>query len=117
MRFEDLEKQKKFTALKPFNEAPETTITFDNGMEFVGHQKIAERLGARVYFANPYSAWERGCNENANGLIRQHLPKSTPLNETSYQQAKDTQNNLNNRPRKKLGFKTPNEVFLRWCYT
>lgn len=93
------------------------TITFDNGKEFAGHQKIAERLGARVYFANPYSAWERGCNENANGLIRQYLPKSTPLNETTYEQAKDIQNKLNNRPRKKLGFKTPNEVFLRWCCT
>jgi transposase, IS30 family len=93
------------------------TITFDNGREFAGHQKIAERLGAKVYFANPYSAWERGCNENANGLIRQYLPKSTPLDQTSHDQAKDIQNKLNNRPRKKLKFKTPNEVFLQQCCT
>jgi IS30 family transposase len=93
------------------------TITFDNGKEFAGHAKIAETLNVKVFFANPYSAWERGCNENANGLIRQYLPKSTPLNETSYEEAKIIQEKLNNRPRKKLGFKTPNEVFLRWCRT
>ena len=93
------------------------TITFDNGKEFAGHEKIAESLKARVYFANPYSAWERGCNENTNGLIRQYLPKSTPLNDISFEQAKAIQDKLNNRPRKKLGFKTPNEVFLRYCCT
>ncbi|MFM2375136.1 MAG: hypothetical protein RLZZ165_233 [Bacteroidota bacterium] len=63
-----------------------------------------------MYIAHPSRPWETDCNENANGLIRQYLPKSTPLDQTSHGQAKDIQNKLNNRPRKKLKFKTPTEV-------
>jgi IS30 family transposase len=93
------------------------TTTFDNGKEFSDHQKIADALNVKVFFANPYSAWERGCNENTNGLIRQYLPKSTDLGNKSREEVKAIENKLNNRPRKKLDFKTPNEVFLRYCRT
>jgi transposase, IS30 family len=88
------------------------TITFDNGKEFASHKKIAKYLDASIYFADPYSSWQRGCNENINGLIRQYIPKGTDLNLISEKQWMDIQDNLNNRPRKSLGYKTPNEVTL-----
>jgi transposase, IS30 family len=93
------------------------TSTFDNGKEFACHLKIAEALNLKVFFASPYSAWQRGCNENTNGLIRQYLPKSTPLGNKSKEEVKAIEDKLNNRPRKKLGYKTPNEVYLRYCRT
>jgi transposase, IS30 family len=88
------------------------TITFDNGKEFASHKIIAKELSTSIYFAQPYSSWQRGCNENTNGLIRQFVPKGTDLNLITDKQWKDIENNLNNRPRKKLNFKTPNEVTL-----
>jgi IS30 family transposase len=87
------------------------TITFDNGKEFAYHDKIKQALGAANYFAHPYCSWERGLNENHNGLIRQYLPKAMPLEQLTNQQIKTIQDRLNNRPRKMLGYKTPNEVY------
>jgi len=90
---------------------PKETITFDNGTEFANHQKIAEQLGVKIYFANPYHSWERGLNENTNGLIRQFIPKKQNLKELDPKFVKSVQENLNNRPRKSLGFLSPIEFY------
>ena len=87
------------------------TITTDNGKEFADHRQLEHRLKARVYFADPYASWQRGTNENTNGLIRQYVPKSRPLYTISDKELEWIEDQLNNRPRKSLGFKTPNEVF------
>lgn len=86
------------------------TITVDNGSEFSRFKELEERLDAKVYFARPYAAWERGINENINGLIRQFLPKGQSLVGVNEKQLYGYQQNLNNRPRKKLGYRTPAEV-------
>ena len=87
------------------------TITFDNGKEFAMHQDIATALEIDFYFANPYSPWERGANENLNGLIRQYIPKSTSFEEISNERIIEIQKKLNNRPRKRFNFETPNYMF------
>jgi IS30 family transposase len=86
------------------------TLTVDNGMEFSRHRQLERALGAAVYFAHPYRAWERGANENANGLLRQFFPKRTDLSRTTPRQLQEAVDNLNNRPRKCLGYRTPAEV-------
>lgn len=88
------------------------TITSDNGIEFFGHEHVAQKLAADYFFANPYHSWERGLNEYQNKLIRQYIPKKTDFKEVEQSQILHYQNELNNRPRKKLGYCTPNEVFL-----
>ena len=88
-----------------------TTITFDNGKEFTLHEKIATDLKCKTYFAKPYHSWERGQNENANGLLRQYFPKSMELVSVTGKQVLDAVHKLNSRPRKCLGYKTPYEVF------
>jgi IS30 family transposase len=88
------------------------TITTDNGKEFSGHKNVTAALDAQVYFANPYRSWERGLNENTNGLVRQFFPKKTDFTKLTHEQVKIVEDNLNNRPRKMLNFKTPNEEFL-----
>ena len=87
------------------------TITFDNGREFAGHEQIAKQLDAEVYFAHPYASWERGVNENTNGLIRQYFPKGMDLRSVTVEQAQMVMDRINNRPRQTLGGKTPNELF------
>jgi IS30 family transposase len=87
------------------------TITFDNGKEFAYHDQIHKALGATNYFAHPYCSWERGLNENHNGLIRQYLPKEMRLDQLTNEEIKNIEDRLNNRPRKMLGYKTPNEVY------
>ena len=87
------------------------TLTFDNGSEFVQHEKIAKALNAKTYFAHPYSSWERGINENTNGLLRQFLPKGTDFTKVSWQFVKRAVDYLNNRPRKTRGYLTPNQLF------
>ena len=87
------------------------TITFDNGKEFCFHEKIAKALSCETYFAKPYHSWERGQNENANGLLRQYFPKSMELIGITVQQVFMAVHKLNSRPRKCLGFKTPYETF------
>jgi len=89
------------------------TVTVDNGKEFAAHEKISEALGADVYFAHPYSSWERGTNENTNGLIRQYFPKSRSLRNLNQKEVQSTADRLNNRPRKKLDFRTPHEILFR----
>jgi IS30 family transposase len=88
------------------------TITSDNGKEFSGHQDIAKQLNIDYYFANPYKSWERGANENMNGLIRQYFPKGMSFENITNEQVQIAQDKLNNRPRKRFGFKTPNQVYL-----
>ncbi len=87
------------------------TLTADNGKEFADHQLIAIALQADFYFADPYSAWQRGSNENANGLTRQYLPRSTDFSTISDEHLRWIEQRLYNRPRKILAFKTPLEVF------
>jgi len=87
------------------------TQTFDNGREFAGHEKIAALLKMDVYFAHPYASWERGTNENTNGLLRQYLPKGTDFSQLTNWQMESTIRQLNNRPRKCLNYRTPAEVF------
>jgi len=87
------------------------TITFDNGTEFAYHKHIARKLDTDVYFAHPYSSWERGLNENTNGLIRQYFPKGISLKNINRSKLEKVMNELNHRPRKSLGFFTPYEVY------
>ena len=87
------------------------TITFDNGKEFTGHESIAEKLSCDTYFAKPYHSWERGQNENANGLLRQYFPKSMELIDVTTKAVIEAVDKLNDRPKKCLNFKTPYEVF------
>jgi len=88
------------------------TITFDNGKEFAGHESIAAELQASVYFAHPYSSWERGLNENSNGLIRQYFPKGMDLTDVTEEQVQLAVERLNHRPRKVLGGRSPHEVLF-----
>jgi IS30 family transposase len=87
------------------------TLTFDNGKEFAAHAHIDAQLQSTTYFARPFASWERGSNENFNGLLRQYIPKKRSMSTVSDEEIKMIQNRLNNRPRKRLGFKTPAEVF------
>jgi len=88
------------------------TITADNGKEFACHEKVAKTLDCSYYFAHPYSSWERGLNENTNGLIRQFFPKGSRFEELTERSVKRAKGLLNRRPRKTLGFATPTEVFF-----
>jgi len=87
------------------------TITFDNGKEFTLHEKIADSLECDTYFAKPYSSWERGQNENANGLLRQYFPKAMELIDVTIKEVFRAVDKLNSRPKKCLNYKTPYEVF------
>lgn len=94
---------------KPFLQ----TITSDNGKEFAKHQSIATALEIDYYFANPYCSWERGANENLNGLIRQYFPKGSDFSLITAEQVENVIEKLNNRPRKRHQFNSPNEVYLQ----
>jgi IS30 family transposase len=96
--------------LKPLN-ARVNTLTVDNGKEFANHQAIDQALGIQTYFADPYCSWQRGSNENFNGLLRQYIPKKRRMETVTDEELTMIQNKLNHRPRKRLGFKTPYEVF------
>ena len=87
------------------------TITFDNGKEFANHKQMAVDTSSKVYFAHPYSSWERGLNENTNGLIRQFFKKGSSFENISNEDVKAVEDLLNNRPRKSLGYNTPNEIY------
>jgi IS30 family transposase len=88
------------------------TITSDNGKEFADHERIAKELNTDIYFAHPYSSWERATNENMNGLIRQYFPKKRSFATITEDEIEFVMERLNNRPRKCLGFKSPNQVFF-----
>ena len=104
-----------------FTLLPFKTITSDNGTEFALHCSIEKITGSEFYFADPYSSWQRGLNEHQNGLIRDFYPKRTDFREVSDTDIAKVERNLNNRPRKSLGFLTPAEVMLNhvklgtWC--
>lgn len=89
------------------------TMTVDNGKEFAAHETLARHLGLAVYFAHPYSSWERGTNENTNGLLRQYFPKRTPFLDVSHRELAYVTAQLNNRPRKRLDYQTPAEVLAK----
>jgi IS30 family transposase len=91
------------------------TCTFDNGKEFSEHERLAERLGCKVYFAKPYCSWQRGSNENTNGLLRQFFAKKTDFAEISHWEVSQTVDLINNRPRRRLGYRTPQEVLAKTC--
>lgn len=97
--------------LKPLSHHVKT-LTSDNGKEFADHKAIAQALNADFYFAHPYASWERGLNENTNGLIRQYFPKNRDFTTITQKQINHVMDKLNNRPRKCLGIKTPNQVLL-----
>lgn len=89
------------------------TITFDNGTEFHDYRLLEERFPVKIYFATPYHSWERGSNENFNGLLRQYLPKGTCMSAVTQTHCDHIAEDLNNRPRKRLGFNTPANRYHR----
>jgi len=112
-RKSDLVATETIKVLKPMKDKVRS-ITADNGKEFATHEQVAKSLGIDYYFAKPYHSWERGTNENANGLIRQYIPKDASIAEVTIDEAQEVMNKLNNRPRKTLGYDTPAERFARY---
>ncbi len=88
-------------------------IRSDNGKEFANHKEIAQALDIDYYFAKPYHSWERGANENLNGLVRQYFPKKTNFENINKQEIEKVIKILNNRPRKRFGYKNPNEILAQ----
>ena len=93
------------------------TITVDNGSEFTRHEKVTKVVDAPVYFCDPYSSWQRGANENVNGLLRRYLPKRKSIMGVTQEELDEIAEDLNHRPRKRLGYKTPHEVYYNKSYT
>jgi IS30 family transposase len=89
---------------------PVLSLTWDRGSEMARHRTFTNTTGVQVYFADPHAPWQRGSNENTNGLLREFFPKGTDLSQCSSELIQAAEHNLNNRPRKRLGFRTPNEV-------
>jgi IS30 family transposase len=103
--------QKMFSKkLNKLNAIFKKSMTYDNGIEMAKHEMITNKTGMKIYFAHPYSSWERGTNENTNGLIRRYFPKGTDFNKIEEKKLLIIQEKLNNRPRKIIGYKTPNEI-------
>jgi IS30 family transposase len=86
------------------------TATFDHGKESAGHERLARQTGLDIYFSRPYDSWERGANESFNGLLRQFFPKGTDFTGISPLEMKRVLHQFNDRPRKRLGYRTPREV-------
>ena len=91
------------------------TMTFDNGKEFAEHEQLSAATGLAIYFAQPYAAWQRGTNEHTNGLVRQYVPKGTDFKATSHRAVAAIESSLNDRPRKRLGYRTPREVLNQYA--
>jgi IS30 family transposase len=87
------------------------SVTFDNGKEFAEHQKLTRGLGLKVYFTDAYASWQRGTNENTNGLLRQYFPKGTDFTQVSHREVARVEQSINERPRRRLRYRTPQEVF------
>ena len=100
-------------AIRLIKRAPRRTLTLtlDNGTEFHGYKRLEKATGITVYFATPHHSWERGTNENTNGLLRQYLPKRTSMARLTQRDCDGIARHLNNRPRKRLGYRTPAELF------
>ena len=92
------------------------TLTYDRGKEMAEHERLAQRLAIQIFFADPHSPWQRGTNENTNGLLRQYLPKGTDLSGYTQRELNAIAHRLNTRPRKCLDFATPLEVFTQLCH-
>lgn len=105
------EVNRRAIALLPRERRPVRTITADNGTEFHSYVRIERRIQARFYFATPHHAWERGTNENTNGLLRQYLPKGCCMKGVTQRDCTAIARHLNDRPRKRLGFRTPEECY------
>ena len=103
-------KSVNFKTIKRLKNLPKKSITADNGPEFSGHKNLTKKLNIPVYFADPYSSWQRGLNEHTNGLIREYLPKKTDFREVSNAEIRKIEKKLNKRPRKVLDYKTPEEI-------
>lgn len=97
------------TQMAPLGELAKT-VTFDNGLEFAGHEVVAKCITADIYFARPYHSWERGLNENTNGLVRQYFPKKSSFTGISHDDLQAVAKKLNHRPRKSLDYRTPHEA-------
>jgi len=107
-------KEKTKCLVRRFSHLPESarrTMTYDNGKEAADHESVTAAIGMKFYFAKTYSSWQRGTNENRNGLVRFYLPKDTDLDKLPYWQIRRVENLINNRPVKCLGYQTPNEAF------
>ena len=103
-------------SIKYFKRIPKKkckTLTLDNGAEFSDWERLEEKSGITIYFAYPYHAWERGTNENTNGLLRQYFPKTLDFNLITPSELAHIVKRLNNRERKRLGFLSPRQVFLK----
>ena len=100
--------------LAPYKGQGVKTITTDNGSEFAAHMDITKALGAKVYFADSFSSWQKGAIENMNKLIRQYIPKSANFNDFSSKKIMDIQKKINRRPREKLNFSTPKQEFFKF---
>lgn len=96
--------------LNQLNEKLRKSMTYDNGIEMAKHQVITQKTGMKIYFAHPYSSWERGTNENTNGIIRRDFPKGTDFNLIDEKQLLKLQHKLNDKPRKIIGYKTPKQA-------
>ena len=107
----DLVADTEIRLLSPFKDQVHT-ITKDNGLEFCDHARVAKEIEADTFFANPYASWERGVNENTNGLVRQYIPKSRYFDTVTDDEIDFIMHRLNHRPRKTLGYRTPHEVFF-----
>lgn len=104
---------KSLQALGPIPRVMRQTLTVDNGSEFAHFKELENKARLKVFFADPYAAWQRGLNENTNGLLRQYFPKGTNFRKVSEAEVNETVRKLNNRPRKCLGYRTPQEVFWK----
>lgn len=100
------------SVLNDFHHRFKKTLTYDNGIEMAYHKKFTSKTGMNVFFAHPYSSWERGTNENTNGLIRRYFPKGTDFIKVSQEDLNQVERILNNRPRKILGYRTANEMIV-----
>lgn len=92
-------------------------MTADNGKEFANHQTISQTTGVDIFFAKPYHSWQRGANENLNGLVRQYLPKKTDFSTISDEQVQAIENKLNERPRKRYNYRSPIEQMEQLLFT
>ncbi len=106
--------------VKAFEKIPgkyKKSFTVDRGVEFYSHKQLSKDTGMKVFFCDPYHPWQRGTNENTNGLLRQYFPKGSSFADISQISLQLVVDNINNRPRKRLGFRTPAELFLKYCCT